>query len=224
MEHIKQNLNPDLPDGSDPENPIKIYCDGVFDNFHHGHAILLQKVKTLFKHVHLTVGVCNDEDTVKHKGMPLLSYNERCAMVSYCKWVDAVVEAKWEVDLSFLDYIGVHYVAHDDIPYAVGDIADVYAEIKAARRFIVTTRTEGVSTTDIIDRVLRDYNIYVERSFKKEVDLTELNLPIHTFYELKLNNLADFITNGVLQLSKQVLEENKTSKPLLEEFVSKFET
>ena len=30
------------PDGSDPNNPVRIYADGVFDMYHIGHAKVLE--------------------------------------------------------------------------------------------------------------------------------------------------------------------------------------
>lgn len=62
-----------LPLGEDPENPVRIYADGVFDQFHFGHAKLLEQCKKMYKHVHLIVGVSGQEETEKHKG----NYNSK---------------------------------------------------------------------------------------------------------------------------------------------------
>jgi len=48
------------PDGNDPNNPVRVYADGVFDMYHIGHAKLLRQCKQLFKHVYLIVGVSPD--------------------------------------------------------------------------------------------------------------------------------------------------------------------
>ena len=35
-------VNPGVPDGSDPKNPVRVYADGVFDMYHIGHAKVLE--------------------------------------------------------------------------------------------------------------------------------------------------------------------------------------
>ncbi len=45
-------------------------------------------------------------------------------------------------------------MAHDAIPYVTEDIEDVYAFVKKLGKFKETKRTEGISTSDIIMRIL----------------------------------------------------------------------
>ena len=66
-------VNPGTPDGNDPNNPVRVYADGVFDMYHVGHAKVLMQAKKLFKHVFLIVGVSGDQETIEKKGKIVMS-------------------------------------------------------------------------------------------------------------------------------------------------------
>lgn len=135
--------------------PVRIYADGVFDLFHLGHMRALQQAKTAFPDVHLIVGVTGDKETHRRKGLTVLSARERAESVRHCKWVDEVVEdCPWVITDApeFLDKHKIDYVAHDDIPYGAEEGDDIYSEIKERGMFLVTQRTEGLSTTGIITK------------------------------------------------------------------------
>merc|ERR1719376_850928 len=53
---------------------------------------------------------------------------------------------------------------------------DVYAFVKKLGRFKATKRTEGVSTTDIINRILRDYEEYVYRCLSRGISSQAINV------------------------------------------------
>lgn len=117
------------------------------------HMRQLEQAKKAFPEVYLIVGVTGDEETHLRKGLTVLSGAERAETVRHCKWVDEVIpNCPWIVTPEFLAEHQIDYVAHDDLPYQAAEGDDIYAPIKAQGKFLVTQRTEGVSTTGIITR------------------------------------------------------------------------
>ncbi|VDO22681.1 unnamed protein product [Haemonchus placei] len=115
------------PDGG-PKGD-RIWCDGCYDMVHFGHANQLRQAKQFGKK--LIVGVHNDEEITMHKGPPVFNEEERYRMVEGIKWVDEV----------------------DDITLTA-DGRDTYEEVKKAKRYRECRRTAGVSTTDLVGRML----------------------------------------------------------------------
>lgn len=138
--------------------------DGAFDVMHYGHMNAFRLGRSLG--THLVVGVNSDASIAKCKGPPLMNDEERLAMVRGCKFVDEVVpECPYVMTPEYLDYIfetyDVDYVVHGDDPCIV-DGKDVYESAKRRGRYRSIPRTEGVSTTDIVGRMLmmsRDHHV-----------------------------------------------------------------
>lgn len=140
------------------DRPVRIYADGVYDLFHFGHALQLRQAKLSFDNVHLLVGVNSDEQVVEHKFSCIMTHVERCEAVRHCRWVDEVVqEAPWVIDQAFIDKYEIDYVAHDEVPYVSAGINDVYGFAKDQGKFIPTRRTPGVSTSDLLERIVKGY-------------------------------------------------------------------
>lgn len=117
------------------------------------HMRQLEQAKKAFPDTTLVVGVTGDNDTHMRKGLTVMSAKERAESVRHCKWVDEVIEdCPWIVTPEFLELHRLDYVAHDDIPYGADEGDDIYQPIKETGKFLVTQRTEGVSTTGIITR------------------------------------------------------------------------
>ena len=199
---------------------VRVYSDGIFDLFHHGHARALMQAKSVFPNTELIVGVCSDELTYKLKGKTVMSEDERYESVTHCRYVDEVLRnAPWMLDIDFLDSYRIDFVAHDSQPYVAPGTGDVYTEVKSLGRFISTQRTENVSTSDIISRIVRDYDIYVKRNIKRGYTAKDLNLGFVKRQEVKL-------TNKIVRLKKRsvnfIHKWEDRSKNLLLGFLSMF--
>lgn len=93
---------------------------------------------------------------------------ERSEILMHCKWVDEVVmPCPWVITIDFLRKNNIHYVAHDALPYTGANQNDIYSEVKKLGMFKETQRTEGISTSDIILRIIKDYDMYVGRSLNR---------------------------------------------------------
>jgi glycerol-3-phosphate cytidylyltransferase-like family protein len=81
-----------------------------------------------------------------------------------------IENAPWVVTPEFLEKHQIDYVAHDDLPYGSGNVADIYEPIKKLGKFLPTKRTEGVSSSDIITRC---YAFCLNLLTRPEADKTE---------------------------------------------------
>uniref|UniRef100_A0AAY4C0F3 ethanolamine-phosphate cytidylyltransferase n=1 Tax=Denticeps clupeoides TaxID=299321 RepID=A0AAY4C0F3_9TELE len=91
----------------------------------------------------------------KHKGPPVFTQQERYKMVRAIKWVDELVEgAPYVTTLQTLDKYSCDFCVHgDDITLTV-DGKDTYEDVKKTGRYRECNRTQGVSTTDLVGRML----------------------------------------------------------------------
>ncbi|XP_051152021.1 choline-phosphate cytidylyltransferase 1-like [Andrographis paniculata] len=196
-----------------PDRPIRVYADGIYDLFHFGHARSLEQAKKLFPNTYLLVGCCSDEVTHKFKGKTVMTESERYESLRHCKWVDEVIpDAPWVVDQEFLDKHKIDYVAHDALPYAdaSGTANDVYEFVKAAGRFKETKRTEGISTSDIIMRIVKDYNQYVMRNLDRGYSRKELNLSYVKEKRMRVNMRLKKLQEKVKEHQEKVGEKIQT--------------
>ena len=59
--------------------------------------------------------------------------------------------------------------------------------------FRATQRTEGISTSDIILRIIKDYDMYVERSFARGYKRQDLGISATKAFRMKLKtNLGKY--------------------------------
>ncbi|XP_047006432.2 ethanolamine-phosphate cytidylyltransferase [Ictalurus punctatus] len=132
---------------------VRVWCDGCYDMVHYGHSNQLRQAKAMGDY--LMVGVHTDEEISKHKGPPVFTQAERYKMVCAIKWVDDIVEgAPYVTTLETLDKYNCDFCVHgDDITLTV-DGKDTYEEVKKSGRYRECKRTQGVSTTDLVGRML----------------------------------------------------------------------
>lgn len=123
------------------------YTTGVFDMFHIGHLNILRRAKEQCEH--LIVGVSTDEVVKSYKNKrPMISYEERSAIVAAIRYVDEVVpqtsmdklEAyhKYHFDAMFH---GSDWKGSDMYNKIVSDLAAVGVDV------VFLPHTEGVSST-----------------------------------------------------------------------------
>ncbi|KAN0079971.1 hypothetical protein V8E55_009537 [Tylopilus felleus] len=150
------------------DRPVRIFADGVYDLFHFGHALQLRQAKLSFPNVYLLVGVNTDKDVCAYKARCVMTHAERCEAVRHCRWVDEVIsDCPWILDAAFLEKWKIDYVAHDEEPYVADGHNDVYAFVKQRGQFIPTRRTPGISTSDLLERIIASYR---QRDFDKKLE------------------------------------------------------
>ncbi|XP_078523121.1 choline-phosphate cytidylyltransferase A-like [Lissotriton helveticus] len=199
--------------GTPVDRPVRVYADGIFDVFHSGHARALMQAKCLFPNTYLIVGGRKKSCT---KFIHFLSDAQMACMKSACSQRNVLQFMCMFRLLTLLMYIlsrlQIDFVAHDDIPYSSAGSDDVYKHIKEAGMFAPTQRTEGISTSDIITRIVRDYDVYARRNLQRGYTAKELNV---SFINEKRYNLQERVD----KVKKKVKDVEEKSK----EFVQKVE-
>ncbi|CAN6813740.1 unnamed protein product [Brassica oleracea] len=135
-------------------------------------------------------------------------------------WVDEVIpDAPWVINQEFLDNNRIDYVAHDSLPYAdtSGAGKDVYEFVKKVGRFKETMRTEGISTSDIIMRIVKDYNQYVMRNLDRGYSREDLGVSFEK--RLRVNMRLKKLQERVKEQQEKVGEKIQTVKMLRNEWV-----
>lgn len=128
------------------------FIDGCFDVFHYGHVHALFQSKQKCKK--LSVATHSDIEILKAKSSPpLFNYEERYNMLKNCKFVDILYEqVPYNTTVDIIESFGCEVFCHGE------DGIDKYPliDIKNANKLHVYNRTNGISTSDIVSRIL-DY-------------------------------------------------------------------
>ena len=163
------------------------------------------------------VSVCNDSLTHKMKGKTVMTEQERYESVRHCRWVDEVVEnAPWVLNEDFLNKHKIDFIAHDDIPYASAGTDDVYAWVKSIGKFAPTKRTDGISTSDLITRIVRDYDAYLRRNLQRGYSAKDLNIGYLKEKSVRLAENVDQIKTKLSKLKNEWGEKRDEVKHQLD--------
>ncbi|RFU28678.1 hypothetical protein B7463_g7656, partial [Scytalidium lignicola] len=131
----------------------RIWVDGCWDFFHHGHAGAMLQARQLGNELY--VGIHSDEAILENKGPTVMTLEERIAAVDACRWVtESVPYAPYVTSLPWITHYGCKYVVHGDDITSDSSGEDCYRFVKAAGRFKVVKRTPSISTTDLVGRML----------------------------------------------------------------------
>ncbi|EKG21485.1 Cytidylyltransferase [Macrophomina phaseolina MS6] len=103
----------------------------------------------------LLVGVHSDEAILENKGPTVMTLAERTAAVDACRWATkSIPHAPYVTSLPWISHYGCKYVVHGDDITSDASGEDCYRFVKAAGRFKIVKRTPGISTTDLVGRML----------------------------------------------------------------------
>lgn len=151
------------------------------------------------------------------KGRTVCNEEERYNSVRHCRYVDEVLRnAPWEYGDEFLRKHKIDFVAHDDLPYPSENCNDIYGELKRKEMFVATQRTDGISTSDLVARVVRDYDTFARRNLARGYSAKELNLSYLEEQKFKFINKVDEVKDK----GKLLIDSFKERK---DRFVSKWE-
>lgn len=133
-----------------------IYTGGTFDLFHSGHVNLLRRCSELG---YVVVSLNTDEFIEGYKGKPpVLSYQEREAVLKSCKYVDQVIpnvggsDSKIAIELAQPDYIAIGSDWAKRDYYAQMGFDQDWLDARGIG-LVYIPYTKGVSSTNIKGRI-----------------------------------------------------------------------
>lgn len=158
-QQVVTDLEQKLAELDKDEKPIRVWMDGAFDMMHFGHMNAFRQARALG--TSLIVGINSDASIRACKGSsPVNTDEERTASVAGCKFVDEVVpDCPYVMNEEYLNEVvfgkyKCDLIVHGDDPCFDVHGNDVYHTAKELGKYRSIPRTEGVSTTDIVGRML----------------------------------------------------------------------
>ena len=135
---------------------VTYYLDMCADLFHWGHVDLLEKTKNMCDV--LLVGIHSDDTIKSYKRIPIMNMDERIKVVSACKYVDKVIpDAPIVITEEYIKKYNIDMVIHAHKEEENEKYNFMYKIPHEMGIFKRLDYSEGISTTDIIERV-KKYN------------------------------------------------------------------
>ena len=135
------------------EGKIRCSVAGCFDMFHIGHLNLLNKVAEIYDYV--TVAVHSDESVSSYKRKPVISCSDRAEIISKIEYVDRVIAGTSKESVATVDFLkknNINYSVGGEVPE--GEVDGWNKELRKAGMKHYYKRTDGISTTDIINNII----------------------------------------------------------------------
>lgn len=141
---------------AEEKKPVRVYADIVGDLFHAGHVEFFKKARAFGDY--LIVGVLADDVVLTYKRDPILTVEERAKVIEACKYVDEVIVAPpLRLTEEMIRELNIDLVVHGD-DFNKELLEDQYGVPLKLGIFRTVPYTPGVSTTNIIDRIVSRHN------------------------------------------------------------------
>ncbi len=182
---------------------IKVMTSGVFDTLHLGHINILTRAKQ--QGDYLIVGIQDDESAKKSKGKyPTLNFEEREKQVKALPFVDEIVKYSDVDQRELWSKIKPNIVVQGDDYVHSGDRTNALLYLKEQNiRLMLFPRTEGISSTEIKQRI-----IYDDRKDVEHINNLKI-LPIE-----KLKIYEDYDDKKVKILKEKIEKEKIFFNPI----------
>ena len=199
----------------------RIYVDGCYDMFHWGHANVIRQACASFNfNCCLVLGIVDNPIIEKHKGPTVMTEDERNEAVYSCQWVDEVVDGIpfWNTELFMMKELEIDYVIHgDDISLNTQTGKNSYQDIIDAGMMKIVPRTDGVSTTDLIYRMMNPSSVehfggfkHCNLSIDKILLFSQQKRPVHSISSeekiVYIDGSFDLLHEGHYKLFKKAKE------------------
>ena len=129
------------------------YTTGVYDMFHIGHLNILKRAKEICDY--LIVGVSTDELVKSYKNKtPMIPFNERCAIVESCRYVDRVVAQENMDKINAWKNLNFNVMFHGD-EWKGSDLYNKYVEDfnNIGVEVVFLEHTKGISSSIILEKL-----------------------------------------------------------------------